>query len=113
MDIKNIGARTGDEVVQLYIRDEFACVPRPLKELKGFKRLTLAPGETRTVVFDLAVDQLGFYDQDLTLIVEPGNFKVMVGSSSADIRLAGSFEISGNQKRNVPARVFACPVQVI
>jgi len=113
LDIKNVGKRTGDEVVQLYIRDEFACVPRPVQELKGFKRITLAPGETRSIIFDLPIDQLGFYDQDIRLIVEPGTIQIMVGSSSQDIRLRGSFEISGNQKRDVPARVFACPVQVV
>jgi beta-glucosidase len=113
LDIKNVGARTGDEVVQLYIRDEFGCVPRPVKELKGFKRITIEPAETRSVVFDLPVDQLGFYDQGMRLIVEPGTIQVMVGSSSQDIRVNGSFEILGNQKRLVPARVFACSVQVV
>jgi len=113
LDVENIGERTGDEVVQLYIRDEFACVPRPLKELKGFKRLTLAPGEKRSIVFSLPEDQLAFYDQDLHLILEPGMIHVMAGSSSTDIRLRGSFEIPGMQKRRVSARVFTCPVQVI
>ena len=112
LDIKNIGERTGDEVVQLYVRDEFASVPRPVKELKGFKRIKLDPGETRSVVFDLSVDQLAFYDQDMHLVVEPGTIHVMVGSSSEDIRLSGSFEILGSQKRCVPARIFTCPVEV-
>ena len=113
LDVKNVGARAGDEVVQLYVRDEFACVPRPVKELKAFKRVTLAPGETRSVIFDLPVDQLAFYDEAMRLVVEPGTIQVMVGSSSEDIRLRGSFEIPGSQKRHVPARVFACPVQVV
>ena len=112
LDVKNVGARTGDEVVQLYTRDEFASVPRPVKELKGFKRITLAPGETRLVIFDLPVDQLAFYDEDMRLVVEPGTIQVIVGSSSEDIRLRGSFEILGSQKRQVAARVFACPVRV-
>jgi beta-glucosidase len=112
LDIKNIGERTGDEVVQLYVRDEFASVPRPVKELKGFKRIELEPGETCSVVFDLSVDQLAFYDQDMHLVVEPGTIQVMVGSSSEDIRLSGSFEIIGSQKRCVPVRVFTCPVEV-
>jgi beta-glucosidase len=113
VEVKNVGERTGDEVVQLYIRDEFASVPRPVKELKGFTRITLAPSETRTIIFDLPVDQLGYYDQDLQLIVESGTIQVMVGSSSQDIRLRGSFEIVGSEKRDVPARVFACPVRVV
>jgi beta-glucosidase len=113
LDIQNVGERTGDEVVQLYIRDELACVPRPVKELKGFKRITLKPAETRSVIFNLPVDQLGYYDQDMHLIVEPGIIRVMVGSSSQDIRLNGSFEILGKQKRRVSARIFTCPVQVV
>jgi len=112
LDIKNIGERTGDEVVQLYVRDEFASVPRPVKELKGFKRIKLGPGETRSVEFDLSVDQLGFYDEEIHLVLEPGTIRVMVGSSSEDIRLSGSFEILGSQKRCVPARIFTCPVEV-
>jgi len=112
LNVKNTGGRTGDEVVQLYVRDEFACVPRPVKELKGFKRITLEPGETREVVFHLPVDQLAFYGEDMQLAVEPGTIRVMVGSSSEDIRLTGSFEIMGSQKRRVPARVFGCPVEV-
>jgi beta-glucosidase len=99
-------------VVQLYVRDEFASVPRPVKELKGFKRIQLEPGETRSVVFDLSVDQLGFYDEDIHLVLEPGTIQVLVGSSSEDIRLRGSFEILGSQKRRVPARIFTCPVEV-
>lgn len=113
LDVKNVGERAGDEVVQLYVRDEFASVPRPVKELKGFKRLMLAPGETRSVIFDLPVDQLAFYDQEMQQVVEPGAIQVMVGSSSDDIRLTGSFGVLGNRKRRVEARVFSCPVQVI
>ena len=112
LEVRNVGERTGDEVVQLYVRDEFASVPRPVKELKGFKRIQLEPGETRSVVFDLSVDQLGFYDEDIQLVTEPGTIQVMVGSSSEDIRLSGSFEILGSQKRCVPARIFTCPVEV-
>ncbi|MEW5717003.1 MAG: glycoside hydrolase family 3 N-terminal domain-containing protein [Chloroflexota bacterium] len=112
LDVKNVGARAGDEVVQLYVRDEFASVPRPVKELKGFVRVTLAPGETRSVIFDLPVAQLAFYDEDMRLVVEPGTIQVMVGSSSEDIRLRGAFEIPGTAKRPVAARVFACPVRV-
>jgi beta-glucosidase len=112
LDIENVGERTGDEVVQLYVRDEFACVPRPVKELKGFQRITLAPGQTRSLAFDLPVDQLAFFDEEMRLIVEPGTIQVMVGSSSEDIRLNGAFEIAGKDKRVVPARVFACPVHV-
>jgi beta-glucosidase len=111
-EIKNIGARAGDEVVQLYIRDEVASVPRPVKELKGFKRIHLDPDETRTVVFEMPIDQLGFYDEAMRLVVEPGTVQVMIGGSSEDIRLNASFEILGNEKRSVPRRIFGGTTQI-
>jgi beta-glucosidase len=107
----NSGGMAGDEVVQLYICDEYGCVPRPLKELKGFMRLKLQPGETRRVTFHLPVNQLAFYDEDMNLVVEPGTIKVMVGSSSQDIRREGRFEIAGGQKILVKERLFECPVE--
>jgi len=112
VQIKNSGAAAGDEVVQLYTRDLYACQPRPVKELKGYARLTLAPGETRQVTFILPVDMLAFYDQSLNLVVEPGEIQVMVGSSSEDIRLSGSFEISGENKIKITRRIFTCPVEI-
>ncbi|HMB23822.1 MAG: glycoside hydrolase family 3 N-terminal domain-containing protein, partial [Chloroflexota bacterium] len=89
--IANSGPVAGDEVVQFYIRDEFASTPRPVKELKGYVRLTLQPKEARTVTFHLPVNQLAFYDEDLKLVLESGKIDVMVGSSSEDIRLRGRF----------------------
>jgi beta-glucosidase len=109
--IKNVGRRAGDEVVQLYVHDVVASVPRPVKELKGFKRVHLVPGETRTVIFELPFDILAFYDDAMQLVVEPGTIEVMVGSSSQDIRLNGSFEVTG-QKRVVARRVFSCAKHV-
>jgi len=94
-DVKNVGRFKGDEVAQLYIRDPIASVSRPIKELKGFKRITLEPGEKKRVTFTLSTDQLAFYDRHMRLIVEPGLYEVMVGSSSEDIRLTGSFEVTG------------------
>jgi beta-glucosidase len=93
VDIKNTGTRAGDEVVQLYINDVVACITRPIKELKGFKRITLDPDKTKTVKFELPVETLGFYNKNMQLIVEPGIFKVMVGRSSKDILLNGEFEV--------------------
>jgi len=110
--VKNIGDLAGDEVVQLYVRDEFASIPRPQKELKGFVRLRLEPAESRRVTFHLPVDQLAFFDENLELVVEAGNIGVMVGSSSADIRCAGSFEIIGESKSVIKNRVFMCPVEL-
>jgi len=110
--VTNIGPLPGDEVVQLYVRDVYASLPRPVKELKGYTRLTLNPGETRLIIFTLPVDMLAFYDQDLHLVLEPGKIEVMLGSSSEDIRLSGSFEITGSGKIEIPRRVFTCPVKV-
>src|SRR6266487_958469 len=112
LNVRNVGQRAGAEVIQLYIHDEFACTSRPIKELKGYGRLMLEPGETRNVIFHLPVNQLAFYDADLNLIVEAGKINVMVGSSSADIRLCGEFEIVGEKKMIVKDRLFVCPVSV-
>jgi len=90
--VKNVGHQAGDEVIQLYIQDPIASLVRPVKELKGFKRIHLEPNEERTIVFTLFPDQLAFYDEYMRLIIEPGLFNVMVGSSSEDIRLSGQFE---------------------
>ena len=98
VNVRNTGKAAGDEVVQLYICDEYGCVPRPVKELKGFARLNLAPGQARRLTFHLSVDQLAFYDEEMELVVEPGTIQVMVGSSSADIRCAGSFVITAEHK---------------
>ena len=84
IDVTNTGTVRGDEVVQLYIRDVVSSVTRPVKELKGFQRISLAPGETRTVAFDITPEQLAFYDIDMIFRVEPGEFRLMVGSSSRD-----------------------------
>ncbi len=110
--VANTGDRAGDEVVQLYTRDEYASVTRPVKELRGYRRLTLQPGESRNVVFHLNVDQLAFYDLDLNLVLEPGIFQLMVGSSSGDIRVSGKLEIAGKGKLPVKERVVVCPADV-
>ncbi|HIE08349.1 MAG TPA: beta-glucosidase [Armatimonadetes bacterium] len=92
-EVENVGDREGDEVAQLYIHDLVAMVARPLKELRGFKRITLEPGESKRVTFNLTLDDLAFYDLNMQRVVEPGEFEVMVGSSAEDIRLRGKFEI--------------------
>ena len=111
-EIQNDGSRAGDEVVQLYLCDEFASIPRPVKELKGFKRIQLEPGELRHIYFQLDSRQLAFYNENMDLVLEPGKFKVMVGSSCEDIRLSGNFEIIGKDTLPVTQRVFVCPVSV-
>jgi beta-glucosidase len=85
VDVENLGKRPGDEVVQLYIRDVAASMTRPVKELKGFQRVTLQPGEKRRVEFVLTSEQLGFWNREMRFVVEPGEFKLMVGSSSEDV----------------------------
>ncbi|MBN1887975.1 MAG: glycoside hydrolase family 3 C-terminal domain-containing protein [Thermoflexales bacterium] len=85
VQLTNTGARAGDEVVQLYIRDQYSSVTRPVQELKAFQRITLQPGETRTVEFELGPGQLSFLGPDMWPVVEPGMFDVMVGPSSAQL----------------------------
>ena len=94
-DVQNTGGRAGAEVIQLYVKREHATVTRPVQELKGFKRLPLEPGEQRRVAFGLPFDALAFYDGEMRLVVEPGDYGLMIGSSAADIRLRGGFEITG------------------
>lgn len=86
-DIKNIGTIDGEEVVQLYIRDELSSVSRPIKELKGFTRMALKAGETKSVTFELGPDELSMLDKDLKRLVEAGDFRIMIGASSKDIKL--------------------------
>ena len=94
VDVENIGDRIGDEVVQLYIRDVVASVARPVKELAGFERLTLRPGEKKTARFDLGPKHLGFYDRRVQFVVEPGEFQVTAGTSSEG-GLTDRFEVTG------------------
>jgi beta-glucosidase len=82
VDITNTGTRVGDEVVQMYVRDDFASVGRYLKMLKGFQRISLKPGETKTVKFKLGFDELNILNQEMKKVVEPGTFTISVGSSS-------------------------------
>jgi beta-glucosidase len=93
VDVQNTGSRMGDEVVQLYIRDIAASVTRPVKELKGFERVTLRPGETKHLSFALTSKELGFVNRDMRFVVEPGTFNVTVGTSSVDDRLTTTFEV--------------------
>jgi beta-glucosidase len=94
VDVTNSGARAGQEVAQLYLNDVVSSVTRPVKELRGFEKISLQPGETRTIRFTLTPDDLMMLDRNLERVVEPGAFRVMVGASSADIRLQDEFEVS-------------------
>ncbi|MFW5951021.1 MAG: glycoside hydrolase family 3 N-terminal domain-containing protein [Gemmatimonadota bacterium] len=84
VEITNTGERAGTEVVQLYVRDRISSVTRPVKELKGFQRIELQPGETQTVALEIAKETLAFHDLNMDYVVEPGDFDIMVGTSSRD-----------------------------
>ncbi|MBN1997402.1 glycoside hydrolase family 3 C-terminal domain-containing protein [candidate division KSB1 bacterium] len=85
-DVTNTGSRRGDEIVQLYVRDETASLPRPVKELKGFERIRLEPGETKTVEFVITPEVLGFYNIDMRFTVEPGVFELQVGGDCLSVQ---------------------------
>ncbi|MNQ55630.1 Periplasmic beta-glucosidase precursor [compost metagenome] len=93
MTITNSGKMAGEEVVQLYLRDKVGSVVRPIMELKDFQKIKLNSGETKTVKFSIDKEKLSFYNAALEWVAEPGDFDVMIGSSSADIRLKSTFEL--------------------
>jgi beta-glucosidase len=93
VDVTNTGKLAGDEVVQLYIRDVLSSVTTYEKLLKGFERVHLQAGETKTLSFTIPRDELKLYNREMKFVLEPGEFSVMVGSSSSDIRQTGSFYI--------------------
>jgi beta-glucosidase len=87
VDVTNAGKMAGDEIAQLYIRDDVSSVTRPVKELKGFRRVHLEAGQTKTVQFSITSEQLSFLDENMNRVVEPGTFTIMVGGSSATGKL--------------------------
>jgi beta-glucosidase len=95
VEVENTGRRAGDEVVQLYIRDPVASMTRPVKELKGFQRISLQPGEKRKIDFVLGPEHLGFWNREMRYVVEPGEFRVMVGSNSVDV-IEAKFDVTAN-----------------
>ena len=98
MDVTNTGARAGTEVAQLYVRDQVASVTRPVRALAGFERVSLEPGETRTVHFRLTPERLGFYDRAMRFVVEPGRFTVYAGGNSVG-GLEAEFEVRAGSRR--------------
>ena len=91
--IKNYGKLAGEEIVQLYIHDKLASIVRPVKELKGFKKLFLKAGESKTIEFVLTEKELGFFNANGTFVFEPGEFEIMIGASSKDIRLSETIDL--------------------
>ncbi|MGZ3491296.1 MAG: glycoside hydrolase family 3 N-terminal domain-containing protein [Gemmatimonadaceae bacterium] len=95
VDVRNSGDRAGDEIVQLYLRDDVASVEEPVKSLKGFRRIALQPGETRTVTFKIGPEALSLYDSRMRRVVEPGSFTVFVGTNSDDV-ITTRFDVTGD-----------------
>jgi beta-glucosidase len=102
VDVRNTGQRAGTEVAQLYLRDDAATVTPPVRELRGFRRLTLQPGQTQTVTFRLRPDDLAMYDRDMRRVVEPGGFTVWAGGSST-ATLEAHFAVTGSVTVLAPA----------
>jgi beta-glucosidase len=98
-EVKNEGARAGVEVVQLYMQDVVSSVSTPIKELRRFSKISLQPGEAGTCTFQLFPEDLALYDRDLHRVVEPGQFRVMIGSSSEDIRLQETFVVASSKSK--------------
>ncbi|MEM4757303.1 MAG: glycoside hydrolase family 3 N-terminal domain-containing protein, partial [Desulfurococcaceae archaeon] len=95
--VENTGKYPGKEVVQLYISRDYSSVTRPLRELKGFCKIYLNPGEKKKIVFRVPIESLAYYDADFKLVIEPGVYKVMIGKNAEDIVLESSFEVVGER----------------
>jgi len=102
VDVKNTGDRAGDEVVQLYIRDNVASVAEPVKALKGFRRVTIQPAETRALTFRIGPDAFALYDRQMRRVIEPGTFTIFVGTSSDDV-VSARVEVTGDTLVLAPA----------
>ena len=94
LDITNTGKYSGEEIVQLYLHDLVGSIARPVEELKDFKKIKLNPGESKTIKFKIDKEKLSFYNQNLDWVAEPGDFDLMIGASSKDIRLKDHFELT-------------------
>ncbi|GAQ56041.1 glycoside hydrolase family 3 N-terminal domain-containing protein [Streptomyces acidiscabies] len=110
--VRNTGERAGAEVVQLYTADPVAQLPRPVTQLTGFARVALAPGQERRVTFRLHTDRLAYTGPAMHRIVEPGEITVMLGASSADIRLTGTLRLTGPVRRAGHDRVLSTPATI-
>lgn len=111
IDVKNVGKMEGDDVVQLYVSKTFSSVARPVKELKGFAKIHLKPGEKRRVKFILPTEALAFYDSFMRLVVEKGEYQLLIGNSSENIILRDIFRIK-ETKPIVERRIFLSNVQI-
>jgi len=112
VDLTNTGELDGDEVVQLYVRDQGASVTRPVLELKAFARVEMPAGDTKRVSFRLPVAQVGFYDRNMRYVIEPGVIEVLVGTSSQGLLEAGAFTVTPDALGLPPEKVFRGSVEV-
>jgi beta-glucosidase-like glycosyl hydrolase len=110
--VRNTGGRAGDEVVQLYLHDLIARVTRPVRQLTGFARVRLEPGEATQVRFRVHADRTAYTDRDLTLVVEPGDLEVFVGTSAQDLPCTGKVRLTGAARTVGPGRRLTTPVDV-
>ena len=109
--VSNIGAVAGDEVVQLYQAFHGAHVVRPNKQLAGFKRVHLNAGETKKITFNLDTAQLGYYDEEMQFVVEPGQLDIMVGTSSEDLPFKETISLTGEKICVAGKRSYTCEVE--
>ncbi len=113
VQVKNVGDVAGDEVVQLYTNFFGAHVTRPAMQIVGFKRLTLAPGESATVKFHLSTRELGYYNEDMEFVVEPGRLTLMAGDASDNLPERAVVTLTGPKTDVMGRRVYTCPVEVV
>ncbi|WP_206922501.1 glycoside hydrolase family 3 N-terminal domain-containing protein [Alicyclobacillus suci] len=111
--VTNTSGVGGEEVVQLYVHDVEADVTRPLQELRGYTRIFLQPGEQMQVTFTLSAHQFGFYNRQMRYVVEPGVIDIGIGAASNDIRLTGSFSITGEVSDVASQKIFTTPVRAV
>lgn len=110
--VTNTGKRTGDEVVQLYMRDPVASTSRPVAQLRGYKRVTLAPGETRTVTFTLSAQQFLYWKPGAGWTVDAGEIELMVGNAADAIHARATVEIIGSAAGSIEPAAIETPVEV-
>lgn len=110
--VKNTGNKAGDETVQLYTSFTEAHVTRPNKQLSGFRRITLQPGEEKSVIFHLDMAQLGYYNESMEFVVDPGTMHLMIGTSSYDLPLSNRVHLTGKSTNIMGKRVYVCPTEL-
>ena len=111
--VKNTGKRRGDEVVQLYTTFKNTGIIRPVQELRGFRRVSLEPGEEKRVVFRLSLRQMGYYDENMEFVVEPGTLEIKIGNKCKDYPIVETIQIVGEKKNVKNRRVYTCQTEVV